>query len=235
VRQPPWEPAAAALPARHRDSCAAGDHCGAALIISFSEPSASAPSICPCMRLTWGRRGAAAVAPPSEDDAVATARVASAFIRTTLDAETARRDRLEQRAANLVATTGGLVTVVGAIGALVPKAAGFRLPAAAVPPLIAALALFLAAVVLAQSIHLPSSEVVVASSALTDLAGATGSQTEAQLLRQIAATDVRVAAALRVANARRTRTLAIATIVQMLAVAALAVAVAVTLIALRGR
>jgi len=101
--------------------------------------------------------------------------------------------------------------------------------------LIAALALFLAAVVLAQSIHLPSSEVVVASSALTDLAGATGSQTEAQLLRQIAATDVRVAAALRVANARRTRTLAIATIVQMLAVAALAVAVAVTLIALRGR
>jgi hypothetical protein len=152
-----------------------------------------------------------------------------------LDAEGARRDRLEQRAANLVATTGGLVTVVGAIGAIAPKAASFQLPTAALVPLVAALALFLAAVVIAQSIHLPSRTIVVASTALNDLARAEGSQTEARVLGQIAATDAQMVFALRATNDRTTLKLAVATVVQMFAVAAVTVAVAIALIGLHGR
>jgi hypothetical protein len=51
----------------------------------------------------------------------------------------------------MVSASGGLVTVIGVVGALAPRSTGLRIPAAAITLVVAALALFLLGIVLAQA------------------------------------------------------------------------------------
>lgn len=54
----------------------------------------------------------------------------ASLVRRALDSETSHRDRIERRAAWIVATTGGLAAAIGVVIALIPKS-DFKLPWAA--------------------------------------------------------------------------------------------------------
>ncbi len=86
--------------------------------------------------------------PPHTPERILGIKDTAEFVRQMLDSEVAHRDRLEQRASSLVASTGGLVTVTGAVGALFPRSTDLALPEATLYLFFAALGFFVLAIAL---------------------------------------------------------------------------------------
>lgn len=69
----------------------------------------------------------------------------ASFVEQELKAERTRRETLDGRGQAVVTTSGALVALLGAVGAIVMQRAGFALPGDAHYPLLAALVLFVVA------------------------------------------------------------------------------------------
>ena len=149
-----------------------------------------------------------------------------------LEAETAQRDRLDKRADTLVTTSGGLVTLVAAATALVPKPKDFDVPTVFVVLLLVGLGFFLVTIVTSQLAWLlPSRQVVVRIEDVTAavLNDNVWDADPTQALRQLTVTDLRTISSMRMGNNVRLRQLRWAGVSQMYAVCSL-VAAAVALL-----
>jgi hypothetical protein len=162
-------------------------------------------------------------------DADASARLMSQYVQRSLDPERAQYERLESRAATIVTTTGGLVTVIGAVAAFVPgdqRSTAFSIPSLVL--LLVALALFTGAVLLAQG------SVLAARHAVPVVNGQFPGfdADERELLQGVAYVDLTLMKIYRKAGLHRTRFLNWATVCQMLAIVALTAAVSIVLVGL---
>lgn len=142
----------------------------------------------------------------------------------------AARDRLDRRADTIVTTTGGLATVIGVVGAVVPVEADTELPALVIALMVGALVCFVLSVVFAHSPWLSPikyREMMYG----TDAALAAEQRQDPYELRSVYATaDANYLRQLGHLNERRARSLFLAAGSQMLAIVLLTAAVAVFLL-----
>jgi len=145
--------------------------------------------------------------------------------QSTLESERTQYQRLETRAAAIVTTTGGLVTVIGAVTAFVPedqRSRAFSTPSLVL--VIIALILFLSAVLLAQVANLTGTGISYMRKDFDKIELHAG-EPAGPLLRESAHDNLRLAQDYRNACQERVNFVALATVSQMLAVAVLTAAV----------
>jgi hypothetical protein len=160
----------------------------------------------------------------------------------SLESETTQRDRLERRADTLVSTSGGLVALVAAAAALLPKPEDVDVPVAALILLLASLLFFLTTVFLARWSWIRdwSLETILNGNPMTAAAFGDSIRPEVnkdddpeELLDLLLAGDMDVLRHTKNANLSRSFQLARAAAAQMAAVSLLAAAAAVLIIANR--
>ena len=92
------------------------------------------------------------------DDAPLGGAVLFDVCKDLLEEEATRKASIEARGAAVITTSGAIVTLVFALAAVVTKPATYALPSIGLIPLLVALALFCAAIVVAVATFSPSSE-----------------------------------------------------------------------------
>jgi hypothetical protein len=151
--------------------------------------------------------------------------VYAAFIEGELKAERDRRTTLDARGVSVVTTSASLVTLLTAVGAVVTSEKSFTFPGAALPPLIATLASFTAAVVLGilasrgRYYHVALTETLYGM--VTDHWG----DDEIDSRNNVAELNIRTVHTLRVGNDNKSGLLTLALSAQLVGVAALSLTV----------
>jgi hypothetical protein len=91
------------------------------------------------------------------------------LLRDQMDEERARKHSLEQRGITVITTSGALVTLVLALSAVVPAAAGKAIPVAARVPLLVALVLFATAALMGLATNWPFGLVAIKAGSMGPL------------------------------------------------------------------
>jgi lysylphosphatidylglycerol synthetase-like protein (DUF2156 family) len=144
--------------------------------------------------------------------------------------ESTRQQAIEQKGLAVITTSGVLVTLMFGLGALATNAKGFTLPVAAVPALIAAVLLFLAASVLAILTNWPGGYQALDQRSLLGMTGPVSWSGPADVAsRRVAQAHAQIVLAARVTNTLKAVLLAAAISCEVMAVVVLAVAILIAL------
>jgi hypothetical protein len=169
---------------------------------------------------------------PSVAERLEAVETIAGFAADQLEARVNQRDRLDIRTSLVVTSSGGLITVVGVLVAVLPKQdANYRYPAIFILGSMIAIALLLVAVVAAQVSMLRAGRGAL-SSGLVEVADAIADASVAGVtstLQRITATNEKVAKEFGEVNDKRRRWLKWAGVFQLLGVLCLGVVVIVVL------
>jgi hypothetical protein len=146
------------------------------------------------------------------------------FVEQELKAEKDRRETLDGRGQAVVTTSGALVALLGAVGALVIDRNGFVLPSDAHYPLLAALVLFVAASLLGILVTIDF-RYAVASAETLDLMEKHLTDSDQTARKSIVGTNVKTIVTLRRGNNKKASFLFVALFTQLGAVLSLALTV----------
>ncbi|HEX8092854.1 hypothetical protein [Jatrophihabitans sp.] len=145
------------------------------------------------------------------------------YVKLLLDAEATRRTALENKGGTVISTSGSLVTLLFGLVAVITSADSFTLPGAAHGWLVAAIALFIAASVIAilVSVPLPYGETTITVDQLISW----WNQPSEQARAAISGARLKALAAARRMNAIKARILLVGICCELLAVVMLGIAV----------
>ena len=148
-----------------------------------------------------------------------------AYIERELDNESALKASLEARGVAVITSSGTFVTLLFGLVAVVTKSEGFQLPHTARVALYAAIPLFVVSAVAAIATNRPRMYAAVGPDELRAAVKTRWSDTARDASQRIAATDVKVLIAARLANRRKARLLMAAMASQIAALACVATAI----------
>jgi hypothetical protein len=145
------------------------------------------------------------------------------FVKGLLDAEAARRTALEQKGGTVITSSGALVTLLFGLVAVITSAKSFTLPGASHGWLVAAIALFIVAslVAILISVPLPYGQTVITSGQLATW----WNQPPEQAQAAVSGVRLQALAAARRMNGIKARILIAATLAELLALVMLGIAV----------
>ena len=148
----------------------------------------------------------------------------ASFVEQELKAERARRGTLDGRGQAVVTTSGALVALLSAVGAIVINRKGFVLPAVARYPLFSALSFFVIATFFGILVTINFKYEVASKETLSKLRGH-WADSDNVAMRNIVATNVMTIATLRRGNDKKATLLFVALFAQLGALLSLAVTV----------
>jgi hypothetical protein len=145
----------------------------------------------------------------------------AAFVEQELKAERDRRTSLDARSQSFVTSSGGLVTILAAVGAFVSGRAGDTLPPAAVAPLIATVLGFTTALVFAILATYNFAYRVADRRTLEALPRGHWEDNDDTAAKNVVATNVATVLTLRQGNNKKVSYLLVALFAQLIALVAL--------------
>jgi hypothetical protein len=152
------------------------------------------------------------------------------FLEAQLAEERATKKSLEERALSVITTSGGITTLLLALGALVTDSDTFELPDAARFLLVLALAAFVAAAILALIVNAPATYAEVTTDSLDAIVTPEAMNAPAvEADQQLSAAQVGVIKASRAKNADKANLLRRAVLVEIAGIACVAAAVVIIL------